>query len=113
MTQNHDEGRGLIVDDDPALDFILYKEMTKDDQKQQRSRGGCLGINCTTFITGDEHGSILPERIAASVIGDNSTVNICGILEGACCLLRGIIELGWQECTKFALKIKKHLQVYR
>jgi hypothetical protein len=45
MTQDHnDDGRGLIVDDDPALDFILYKEMTKDDQKQQGGRGGCLGI---------------------------------------------------------------------
>lgn len=40
MSQDHDDdGRGLIVDDDTALDFILYKEMTKNDQKQN---GGCL-----------------------------------------------------------------------
>jgi hypothetical protein len=96
MTQDHNnDSRGLIVDDDPALDFILYKETTKDDQGQQGGRGGCFGIICTTFITVDEHGAILSEMIAASVIGDNSTVNTCGILVGACCLLRGIIELDW------------------
>jgi len=45
MTQDHDDdGRGLIVDDDPALDFILYEEMTKNDRKQKGGRGGCFGI---------------------------------------------------------------------
>lgn len=45
MTQDHDnDSRGLIIDDDPALDFILYKETTKDDQGQQGGRGGCFGI---------------------------------------------------------------------
>lgn len=45
MSQDHDDdGRGLIVDDDPALDFILYKEMTKNDQKQNGGRGGCFGV---------------------------------------------------------------------
>jgi len=45
MTQDHDDdGRGLIVDDDPALDFILYEEMTRNDQKQKGGRGGCFGV---------------------------------------------------------------------
>lgn len=45
MTQDHDDDdRGLIVDDDPALDFILYEEMTKNDRKQKGGQGGCLGI---------------------------------------------------------------------
>ena len=45
MSQDHDDdGRGLIVDDDPALDYILYEEMTKNDQKQKGDQGGCLGV---------------------------------------------------------------------
>ena len=51
MTQDHDDdGRGLIVDDDPALDYILYKEMTKNDQKQKGGRGECLGIAVLLII---------------------------------------------------------------
>ena len=51
MTQDHDDDdRGLIVDDDPALDYILYKEMTKNDQKQKGGRGGCLGIAVLLII---------------------------------------------------------------
>ena len=45
MTHDHDDdGRGLIVDDDPALDYILYEEMSKNDQKQEGGRRGCLGF---------------------------------------------------------------------
>ena len=45
MSQDHDDdGKGLIVDDDPALDFILYEEMIKNDQKQKGGRGGCFGV---------------------------------------------------------------------
>lgn len=44
MTQDHeDDGSGLI-DDDPALDCILYEEMTQNDGKQTGGRGGCFGV---------------------------------------------------------------------
>lgn len=42
MNQDHDDG--LIVDDDPALDFILYEEMSKNDRKQKGGQGGCLSV---------------------------------------------------------------------
>lgn len=45
MSQDHDDdGRGLIVDDDPALDYILYEEMSKNDRKQKGARSGCFGV---------------------------------------------------------------------
>ncbi len=45
MTHDHDdEGRGLIDDDDPALDYILYEEMSKNDRKQNGGQSGCLGF---------------------------------------------------------------------
>ena len=79
----------------PSILFYTRKRLKMI--KGSKEAEAAASVNCTTFITVDEHGAILPERIAASVIGDNSTVNICGTLVGACCLLRGIIELGWQE----------------
>lgn len=42
MRDNDDEYNGLF-DDDPALDYILFEEMQKDNA-QQKGRGGCLGI---------------------------------------------------------------------
>jgi len=42
MRDNGDEYNGLL-DDDPALDCILFEEMRKEDA-QRRERGGCLGI---------------------------------------------------------------------
>lgn len=34
-----------ILDDDPALDFILYDEMVKNERKPpQKQAGGCLGL---------------------------------------------------------------------
>jgi len=39
----HDDDPGL-VDDDPALDFILYKEMEKEDRQPRQSDGGCLSL---------------------------------------------------------------------
>ena len=44
MTQDDDDGRGLIVEDGQGLDFILYEEMTKNEQKQKGGRGGCFGM---------------------------------------------------------------------
>lgn len=52
MSQDHDDdSRGLIVDDDPALDFILYKEMAKNEQKQKGGQGGCFGSIVLLFKT--------------------------------------------------------------
>lgn len=42
MRDNGDEYNGLL-DDDPALDCILFEEMRKEDA-QRRERGGCLGM---------------------------------------------------------------------
>lgn len=36
---------GILDEDDPALDYILYNEMVKDEQKQRSSgKGGCLTL---------------------------------------------------------------------
>ena len=40
---DYDDYDGIIVDDDPALDCILYEEMTKEDKNRQNG-GGCLGV---------------------------------------------------------------------
>jgi hypothetical protein len=40
---DHDRHRGLIVDD-KVLDFILYEKITKNDQKKNSGKGGCLGM---------------------------------------------------------------------
>lgn len=42
MRDNDDEFNGLF-DDDPALDYILFEEMRKEES-HQKGRGGCLGI---------------------------------------------------------------------
>ena len=39
---NDDEYNGLL-DDDPALDCVLFEEMRKEDA-QRKGRGGCFGI---------------------------------------------------------------------
>ena len=50
MNQDHDDdGRGLIVDDDPALDYILYEEMSKNDRKKG-DRSGCFGLVVLLFL---------------------------------------------------------------
>jgi len=42
MRDNDDEYKGLL-DDDPALDCILFEEMRKEESRQ-KGRGGCLGM---------------------------------------------------------------------
>ena len=41
MEDHFDETKGLL-DDDPALDYILYEDMTKDNKSQKGN--GCLGV---------------------------------------------------------------------
>jgi hypothetical protein len=48
MLDNDDEYNGLI-DDDPALDCILFEEMRKDEISPT-GRGGCLGMLIICFI---------------------------------------------------------------
>jgi len=46
MSDEFEEHEGLI-DEDPALDFILYKEMEKEDSKgQKNNNSGC----CVLFF---------------------------------------------------------------
>ena len=40
MNDDFDEHNGLL-DDDPALDFVLYQEMEKEN-RQPGSKSGCL-----------------------------------------------------------------------
>lgn len=40
---SEDDHHGLL-DDDPALDYILYKEMVKDEKRSQKGKGGCLSL---------------------------------------------------------------------
>lgn len=42
MHDDNGEDSGLI-DNDPALDCILFEEIRKEDSQQKR-RGGCFGI---------------------------------------------------------------------
>ncbi len=42
MTEDFDEDHGLL-DDDPALDYILYEKMEKEGETSQKN-GGCLGV---------------------------------------------------------------------
>ncbi len=42
MSDDFHENDGLL-DNDPALDFVLYKEMEKDNRKN-KSKNGCLGV---------------------------------------------------------------------
>jgi hypothetical protein len=44
MNEEPKENQGLL-DDDPALDFILYEEMVKDEQQRRgKGTGGCLSL---------------------------------------------------------------------
>ena len=45
MNDGFEEHNGLL-DDDPALDFILYEEMRKDENKgpPPKGNGGCLSL---------------------------------------------------------------------
>jgi hypothetical protein len=44
MSEEPEEHKGLL-DDEPALDYILYEEMTKDEQQNSRKKpGGCLPL---------------------------------------------------------------------
>ncbi|MDH3329569.1 MAG: hypothetical protein OEM01_10080 [Desulfobulbaceae bacterium] len=40
--EQFDDHPGLL-DEDPALDYVLYKEMEKED-KRPRKNGGCLSL---------------------------------------------------------------------
>ena len=42
MRDDNDEYNSLL-DDDPALDCILFEKMRKED-RHQNGKGGCLGI---------------------------------------------------------------------
>lgn len=46
MTDTDNDHDGLL-DDDPALDCILFEEMRRDDQP---GRGGCFGL-IVVFLT--------------------------------------------------------------
>jgi hypothetical protein len=54
MDEDFNEHNGLI-DEDPALDYLIYKDM-EQDQKNSRRNGGCLGafafflVPCATSI---------------------------------------------------------------
>ncbi len=48
MSDDFFEDNGLL-DDDPALDYILYEEMEKD-QKSSKGNGGCLGVLALLFL---------------------------------------------------------------
>ena len=48
MSDDFEDNRGLI-DDDPALDYILYEEMNKDDGRPS-GKGGCLGLMLILFL---------------------------------------------------------------
>jgi hypothetical protein len=44
MSEEPKENQSLL-DDDPALDFILYEEMVKDEQQRRgKGTGGCLSL---------------------------------------------------------------------
>lgn len=40
----HDDRHDNIFDEDDALDFIIYKELERQDQGRKDGKGGCLGI---------------------------------------------------------------------
>lgn len=43
LSEEPEEHHGLL-DDDPALDFILYNEMVKDEKRPPKGKGGCLSL---------------------------------------------------------------------
>ena len=38
-----------LIDNNPALDYILYEEMNKDDERPS-GKGGCLGFMLILFL---------------------------------------------------------------
>lgn len=46
--EKFDDHPGLL-DEDPALDYVLYKEMEKED-KPPRKNGGCLSLVLFSLI---------------------------------------------------------------
>ena len=52
MIQDHDNDGDGLIDDDPALDFILYEEMTQNDRRQKEGRGGCFGVLLLIVLPG-------------------------------------------------------------
>lgn len=46
---NHDEhNNDPLLDEDPALDFLLYEEMLKENKS--RPQAGCLGVVIFCFV---------------------------------------------------------------
>lgn len=51
MNDNQNDEYPGLLDDDPALDFILYKEMEKEDRQPPRKPNqGCLGLLLLVFL---------------------------------------------------------------
>ncbi len=48
MSDDFQDNQGLI-DDDPALDCILYEEMNRDGGRPS-GKGGCLGLMLILFL---------------------------------------------------------------
>lgn len=48
MSDDFEDNRGLI-DDDPALDYVLYEEMNKDNGRPS-GKCGCLGMLLILFL---------------------------------------------------------------
>ena len=48
MNDDFDEKESLL-DKDPALDFILYKDMEQEN-KRSKCKGGCLGVALFFFL---------------------------------------------------------------
>ena len=55
MDEDFNEHNGLI-DEDPALDYLIYKDMEQDQKDSQRNGESCLGafafflVPCATSI---------------------------------------------------------------
>jgi hypothetical protein len=48
MSNDFEDNQGLL-DDDPALDCILYEEMNKEDRRPS-GKGGCLSMMLILFL---------------------------------------------------------------
>jgi hypothetical protein len=48
MSDDFEDNQGLL-DEDPALDCILYEEMNKEDGRPS-GKGGCLGLLIILFL---------------------------------------------------------------
>ena len=49
MMEEDRHNDGLIVDDDEALDYVLYRELEKEERKKQGG-SGCLGSLAIVFL---------------------------------------------------------------